>query len=92
MKDYKSTEDALSGLRERGYEADFETSSFCLYCGDLDLRLNEQEFHVDGVYHVKEDGNHTEEATIYAFTSSTGVKGTIVEESLSESDNIANPK
>jgi hypothetical protein len=92
MKNFKSAEEALSDLKERGYEANFETQSFCLYCGDLDLRLNEQEFHVDEVYHVKEDPGQIEESTIYAFTSSTGVKGTIIDENLPGNNNIVNPK
>ena len=41
MKNYESPADALDDLRKRGYEADFETQSFCLYCNDLDLRLIE---------------------------------------------------
>ena len=53
MKNYESLADALADLRKRGYEADFETQSPCLYCSDLDLRLIEEEFHVDEVYRLR---------------------------------------
>ena len=50
MKNYESLVDAMDDLRKRGYEADFEPQSDCLYCSNLDLRLNEEEFNVDEVY------------------------------------------
>jgi hypothetical protein len=89
MKNYDPLVDALDDLRKRGYDADFETPSFCLYCGDLDLRLNEEEFHVDEVYRVEADSNPDENAVVYAFSSSTGVKGTIVDGHGVSSDDIS---
>ena len=80
MKTHESLVEALDDLRKRGYEADFETQSFCLYCGDLDLRLNEEEFHVDEVYRFEGSSNPGDNAVLYAISSSTGVKGTIVDE------------
>ena len=79
MKNYESFTDALDDLRKRGYEADFETQSFCLYCNDLDLRLIEEEFQVDEVYRFEEDSNPDDIAVVYAISSSTGIKGTIVD-------------
>ena len=79
MKNYESLAGALDDLRKRGYEADFETQSPCLYCSDLDLRLIEEEFHVDEVYRFKEDSNPDDNVVVYAISSSTGVKGTIVD-------------
>ncbi len=32
MKNYESPVDALTDLKSRGYEANFEAESFCLYC------------------------------------------------------------
>ena len=79
MKNYESVADALDDLRKRGYEADFETQSPCLYCSDLDLRLIEEEFHVDEVYRFEEDSYPDHNAVVYAISSSTGIKGTIVD-------------
>ena|ERR1700754_3118816 len=79
MKIYESLVDALDDLKERGYEADFETQSVCLYCGDLDLRLNPEEFTVDEVHRFEGDSNPDDSAVVYAISSSTGVKGVLVD-------------
>lgn len=78
MKNYESLADALSDLKKRGYEADFGTETVCLYCGDLDMRLNPEEFKVDEEYRFEGDATHDEDAVVVAITSSSGVKGTLV--------------
>jgi hypothetical protein len=75
MKNYESLNDALSDLKYKGYEDDFTTPSFCLYCNDLDMRLDPENFHVDEIDRVSNPGNG---ATLYAISSSAGVKGTVV--------------
>lgn len=79
MKSYDSLVDALTDLKKRGYEADFETHQFCLYCGDLDIRLYPEEFNVDEVYRFEGDSNPDDSAVIYAISSSTGLKGTFID-------------
>ena|SRR5690242_11409265 len=79
MKKYTSLTEALSDLKKRGYEANFETDSYCLYCGDLDLRLYPEEFKVDEEYRFKGDPNHEEDAVLVAITSGAGIKGTLVD-------------
>lgn len=76
MKNYESLVDALDDLRKRGYEADLEPQLNCLYCSNLDMRLYEEEFQIDEVYRFK--GDSSPDAVVYALTSPTGVKGTIV--------------
>ena len=78
MRTYQSLVDALNDLRKRGYEADFELQLNCLYCSDLDVRLYEEEFHIDEVYRFKGISNRGDNAVVYALTSPTGIKGTIV--------------
>ena len=79
MVSYESLADALDDLRKRGYEADFEPQSNYLYCSALDLRLEEEEFHIDEVYRFEGNANSPDNSVVYAFTSPTGVKGTIVD-------------
>ena len=79
MKSYESPANAMDDLRKGGYDADFEPQSNCLYCSTLDLRLNEEEFHIDEVYRFEGDSNSNHSVVVYALTSPTGVKGTIVE-------------
>jgi hypothetical protein len=89
MKNYDSLVDALEDLRKRGYQADFEPQSDCLYCSHLDLRLYEEDFNIDEVYRFEGDSNPDDSAVLYALTSPTGVKGTIVDGFGASSENIS---
>jgi hypothetical protein len=79
MKNYESLIDALDDLKTRGYEADFSTEPDCLYCGDLDIRLNPEEFHVDEVYRFEEGSTPEDNAVLYAISATSGIKGTLVD-------------
>ena len=78
MKNFCSAVEALSDMKNRGYEVDFATTSFCLYCGDLDIRLDPDDLHRDEVYRF-EDTSGDDNSFVYAITSKTGVKGTLVD-------------
>ena len=80
MKTYETLADALNDLKNRGYECDFQLQSDCLYCSDLDMRLYEEEFNVDEVYRFEGDSDPEDTIVVYALTSPTGVKGTIVDD------------
>jgi hypothetical protein len=88
MKNYEFLADALNDLRKRGYEADFATQTDCLYCGDLDLRLNHDEFHVDEVYRFDGNSQPGNNTVLLAISSSTGVKGTLVDAYGARPDNL----
>jgi hypothetical protein len=79
MRSYQSLAEALDDLRKRGYEADFEPQSNSLYCSAMDLRLEEEEFHIDEIYRFEGNPNPVDNSVVYAFTSPTGVRGTIVD-------------
>ena len=79
MKNYNSLVDALDDLRKRGYEADFTTQTVCLYCGDLDMRLYPEEFNIDELYRFEGDSNPDNNSILYAISSATGAKGTLVD-------------
>ena len=89
MKNYDSLVDALDDLRKRGYEADFSTETVCLYCEDLDIRLDPEDFHVDEVYRFEGDSNPDDNSILYAISSSTGVKGTLVDSYGAYSDSLS---
>jgi hypothetical protein len=82
MENTESLGDALSDLKKRGYSVDlsFETETFALYGGDLDMRLNPDGFHVDEIDCVVDDGHSDDGAIVYAITSATGVRGVLVDE------------
>jgi hypothetical protein len=81
MENYTSPDDALSDLRKRGYGADlnFETDPFCLYCGDLDMRLNPEAYHIDETIRIDVDSHPEDSPIVYAISSSSGIKGTLVD-------------
>jgi len=81
MENNASPDDALSDLRKRGYEADlnFETDPFCLYCGDLDMRLNPAAYKVDESFRIDDPSQPNEIETVYAISIITGVKGILVD-------------
>jgi hypothetical protein len=82
MENTESLVEALLVLKKRGYETDlsFEVDSFCLYGGDLDMRLNPDGFHVDEIDRIGDEGQPNEGAVVYAITAITGVKGVLVDE------------
>ncbi|MBO9572701.1 MAG: phosphoribosylpyrophosphate synthetase [Chitinophagaceae bacterium] len=88
MKNYESLVDALSDLKKRGYDADFEAAPFCLYCGDLDIRFNPEEFNVDEVYRFEGDSSVDDNSIVYAITSHEGMKGTLVDAYGAYSENL----
>jgi hypothetical protein len=89
MNNYGSLNDALDDLKKRGYEADFTTDTVCLYCSDLDLRLNPEQFHVDEIHRFQGATGPDNNSAVYAISSSTGVKGVLVDgQGTSDSNNI----
>lgn len=78
MKNYNSLADALNDLNQRGYKADFKTQTVCLYCSDMDIRLDPQDFTIDESYSFNEGVNGR--CLLLAITSSTGIKGTVTDE------------
>jgi hypothetical protein len=82
MNEYKSIGDALADLKQRGYEADFdfEKEKFCLYCEDIEVTLDPEEFHVDEVYKFQSYAGAYRNSILFAITSTSGVKGILVDE------------
>ena len=89
MENFKSIADALGDLRRRGYKTDFSVDSFCLYCGDLDMRLNPEQFKIDEEYRFGGDTAHEEDTVLVAVTSFSGVKGIFVDSYGSYSENTS---
>ena len=82
MKNYDSLTEALDDLKKRGYEADFDLSkkNFGLPIPDPTPVLDPRNFHVDEVYTFSGDTGPDRNAILFAITSSTGLKGVLVDE------------
>lgn len=79
MNNYNSPVDALADLKKRGYDARFEPKPFCLYCGDLDIRLHAEDFNIDEIYRFAGNSDPDDSTVVYAVSSNTGLKGTLID-------------
>lgn len=79
MNAYSTPTAALADLKKRGYAADFEAQPFCLYCGDLDIRFAAEDFNIDESYRFEEKSNPHNSTIVYAISSDTGLKGTLID-------------
>lgn len=81
MENFKALVEAIDELKQKGYTADlsFEADTYCLYGGDLDMRLDPEDFHVDEIDRVGIDAVSDDGAVVYAITSITGIKGVIID-------------
>ncbi len=75
---YDSLTDALTGLKQRGYTYDFNIADDCLECQVLNAQFTQDMFDVDEVHRFEGDSNPSDSSIVYAITSSSGVKGTLV--------------
>jgi hypothetical protein len=79
MKTYESLVDALTDLKSRGYEVDFMKEPTCLYCYALDLWIAPEQFNIDEFYRFEENSSPDDTSVLYAISSYTGIKGTLVD-------------
>jgi hypothetical protein len=84
MKKYDSVKDAVSDLENRGYTENFGEDEHCLYCQDLRLRLAPEDFIIDEVYRFGINAEGGVSSTVYAISSSEGLKGVLLDEPTNE--------
>lgn len=92
MKNYITLAEALSDLKKRGYDADFtaETETVCLYYGELDMRLDPEEFQIDEVYRFDCNSINDNNAILYAISDpASGVKGILVDSLITTSCSLS---
>lgn len=78
MKEFNSLAAALQALYDKGYCTDFTTEAISLYCGEFDIRLDPDDFHVDEYYELSAAAGSDAGKIVYAITAVTGIKGTLV--------------
>ncbi|MBA4054425.1 MAG: phosphoribosylpyrophosphate synthetase [Marivirga sp.] len=79
MKTYESLVDALADLKTRGYVLDFMKEPTCLYCYALNLWIAPDQFNIDEFYRFEENSSPDDTSVLYAISSYTGIKGTLVD-------------
>lgn len=79
MRTYESLVDALADLKNRGYAIDFRKDPRWLYCYVFDLWITPEQFNVDEVYRFEEGSDPDDNAVVYAISSYSGIKGTLID-------------
>ena len=76
MYNYDTVTAAVSGLKQRGYNLDFNLAENCLICrGD---KFNPADFEITEVYRFEGNTDPADEAVVYAIESKKGDKGVLV--------------
>ncbi len=79
----------VADLRKRGYKLQFRREATGLSCAELAYLVTPDRFNVDEYYHFEDASNTDRERTLYAVTSTKGIKGFLVEPCFVYEDNIS---
>lgn len=73
---YDTVSEAVNGLKERGYELDFNLSGNCIICHADKFDIND--FEIVEVHRFEGNTDPSDEAVVYAIESTDGKKGMLV--------------
>ncbi len=73
---YDTVSEALTGLKKRGFDLDFNLQENCLVCQDTRFDVND--FEIVETYRFEGDTDPSDEAIVYAIESKNGKKGVLV--------------
>jgi hypothetical protein len=79
MHFYPTLLDALEDLQQRGYVESFDAKDNCIECKTLNLIFAPIDFTLDEFYRFDDDSATDNSSIVLAISSSTGIKGTIVD-------------
>src|SRR4051812_21087799 len=79
MNAYTTVIDALNGLKEEGYNLDFNLRPDCILCEAPNIQLYPADFVVDKFYRFEGASNPDDSAIVYAISSRDGLKGTLID-------------
>lgn len=79
MNTYDTVTEALDGLKERGYEHDFNLKGSQLECKALSKQWPARELTIDETHRFEGQSDPADEAVVYAISSADGVQGTFVD-------------
>jgi hypothetical protein len=90
MKTYTTVTEALNGLNDEGFVLDFNLRADCVECKSLDMRLYPADFVIEKFYRFEGASNPADNAIVYAISSVTGLKGTLVDAYGVYADSLTN--
>jgi hypothetical protein len=79
MKTYNTLTEAISALKSKGYNQDFNLHPEWIECPPMNLKLKPAEFHVDEVHRFEGMTNPDDSSVLYAISSTSGIKGLLVD-------------
>ena len=88
MYSYETLSEALADLKSRGYTEDFNINASSVECRALDIHFHPEDFMVDEYYRFEGASDPDDSSIVYAISSKTGVKGTLVDAYGMYSDNL----
>ena len=90
MYQYDTVVEAIDGLKQRGYNLDFNIAFDKLICVQNDHCLNPGEFEIREVHRFEGDTNPSDEDVVYAVTSKDGsMKGIVTSAFGTYADSIS---
>ena len=90
MYQYDTVVGALQGLKERGYDLDFNIAFDKIICAQNDQCLNPAEFEITEVHRFEGNTNPADEDVVYAVESKKGeLKGVITSAYGSYADSVS---
>ncbi|HLX91632.1 MAG TPA: hypothetical protein VKR32_08110 [Puia sp.] len=88
MYTYDTVAQAVNGLKQRGYNIDFNLDSNAITCKEYPGPLKPSEFEITEVYRYEGNSDPADEAVVYAIESKNGLKGILVNGFGPSSDGI----
>jgi hypothetical protein len=73
---YDTVSEAVSGLKKRGFEFDFNLRENCLVCHEN--KFNVDDFEIVETHRFEGNTDPSDEAVVYAIESKNGMKGVLV--------------
>ena len=78
MYEYDTVTEAVKGLKQRGFNIDFNLEADRLHCPNPSLSLKPDEFSITEFYRFEGESDPADEAVVYAIESARGEKGLLV--------------
>lgn len=75
---YDTLSEAVNGLKQRGFNIDFNLSFDCITCHETPVNLLPSEFEIVEVHRFEGATNPSDSSILYAIESKHGQKGTLV--------------
>ena len=79
MNSYPTVTEALNDLKKEGYVLDFNLKGDCIECITPNIQLYPADFIIDKFYRFEGASNPDDSAIVYAISSKSGLKGTLVD-------------